>query len=134
MVFRMAADVVVLLHATFVVFVVLGGLLAIRWPRLVWVHLPAATWGAAIEIGGGLCPLTPLENMLRERAGGTRYGSDFIEHYLLPVLYPAGLTHDIQVWLGGLVIGVNLSIYVGVIWIRRSRGRRLDPDDPGHAT
>jgi len=134
MVFRMAADVVVLLHATFVVFVVLGGLLAIRWPRLAWVHLPAAIWGASIEIGGGLCPLTPLENMLRERAGGTRYGGDFIEHYLLPVLYPAGLTPDIQIWLGGLAIGVNVAVYLGVIWMRHSRGRAIDMGGPGHAT
>ncbi len=107
----MLADFVVVLHFLFVLFVVLGGLLVLRWPRVAWLHLPAAIWGAAIELAGGICPLTPLENSLRRQAGGTGYSGGFIEHYILPVLYPSALTRDIQLLLGILVIALNLGIY-----------------------
>ena len=86
MLFRAAADLVVALHALFVVFVLLGGLLVVRWPRLVWVHVPAAAWGVFIEFRGWICPLTPLENYLRQRGGSSAYQGEFIEHYLLPLL------------------------------------------------
>jgi Protein of Unknown function (DUF2784) len=109
--YRFLADLVLGLHVLFVLFVVLGGLLLVRWPRLVWIHLPAAVWGAMIELGGWICPLTPLENMLRARAGDAGYEGGFIEHYILPVLYPGNLTRGIQLALAGVVIVVNLGIY-----------------------
>lgn len=115
------ADLVVVAHLGFVVFVIGGGLLLLRWPRLVWLHLPAALWGAAIEFSGGVCPLTPLENTLRAQAGEAGYPGGFVEHYLLPVLYPAQLTYAVQVWLGSVVIVVNLGVYAWV-W-RRRRGQ-----------
>ena len=115
--YRILADLVVGLHALFVVFVVAGGLLALRWPWVAAVHLPAAVWGALIEFQGWVCPLTPLEKSLRAAAGQAGYQGGFIEHYLLPVLYPAGLTRNVQLILGSLVIVVNLLIY-GVL-VRR---------------
>lgn len=114
------ADTLVLVHLLFVAFVLAGGLLLLRWPRLAWIHLPAATWGAAIEFAGGICPLTPLENTLRAQAGEAAYRGGFVEHYLLPVLYPAKLTPAVQLWLGGAVVVVNLAIYV---WVWRARRR-----------
>ena len=105
-----------LVHFAFVVFVVLGGLLALRWPRLIWAHLPCALWGAVIEFTGAVCPLTPLENRLRQQAGSAGYAGGFIEHYLMPVLYPAGLTRGMQIGLGVAVIVVNLAVYG---WILR---------------
>ncbi len=105
------ADIVVIVHVAFVLFVVLGGLLATRWLRLAWLHLPAAAWGAIIELTGGECPLTPLENALRAWGGGAGYPESFVEHYLVPVLYPATLTRDVQLVLGMFVLGVNAGIY-----------------------
>ena len=105
------ADALVLLHLLFVVFVMTGGFLLVRWPRLLWLHLPAAAWGAFIEFSGGICPLTPLENSLRVLGGGSAYSGDFVERYLLPLLYPAQLTPALQQVLGGVVVGVNLLAY-----------------------
>jgi hypothetical protein len=105
-----------------VLFVVLGGLLVLQWPGVAYLHIPAAAYGAAIEFAGWVCPLTPLENWLRRRAGGTGYSGSFIEHYILPVLYPTALTRDIQLILGLLVIAANLIIYAYVIR-RLSRSR-----------
>src|SRR5215470_12064692 len=102
MAYRVLADAVVLLHATFVAFVVLGGFLTWRWRWIGWVHVPCALWGVAIEYGGWICPLTPLENALRARAGLEGYREGFVEHYLLPILYPTGLTRVSQVVLGTL--------------------------------
>jgi Protein of Unknown function (DUF2784) len=110
---------VVGVHLLFVVFVVGGGLLLLRWPALVWVHLPAAVWGVLIELFGWVCPLTPLENTLRERAGGAGYEGGFVEHYLLPVLYPGALTREVQLVLAGVVVAVNLAVYVQVVRLRR---------------
>jgi uncharacterized protein DUF2784 len=110
-IFRLLADGVVILHLTFVLFVLFGGLLTFWWPRISWLHLPAAAWGAAVEFGGWVCPLTPLEQWLRLEAGQSAYPSDFIEHYVLPVLYPAMLTHDKQIVLGTLVVVVNVAFY-----------------------
>ena len=109
--YRLLADLVLLLHLTFVLFVVAGGLLVLRWPRMAWLHLPAAAWGAVVELTGWICPLTPLENELRVLAGVDTYGAGFIEHYILSLLYPAGLTRDVQVILGMIVIGVNAAVY-----------------------
>ena len=114
------------MHALFVAFVVLGGLLALRWPWIAAAHLPAAVWGALIELRGWVCPLTPLEKSLRAAAGDAGYQGGFIEHYLLPVLYPAGLTRDVQLTLGSLVIAVNLVIY-GIVLRRRMAGARARP-------
>ena len=114
------ATLVVTLHLTFVVFVVLGGLLVLRWPWLAYAHLPAALWGAWIEFAGWVCPLTPLEQSLRLKAGEQGYSGSFIEHYLLPLLYPSALTRTIQVALGIIVIAVNLAIYGYLLRSRRS--------------
>jgi hypothetical protein len=113
------ADLVVLIHFAFVLFVVFGGLLVLRWRRVMYLHLPAAVWGAFIELAGGICPLTPLENSLRRSAGLAGYEGGFVEHYILPVLYPAGLTRGVQLTLGMLVIGINVAIY-GWILARRA--------------
>ena len=112
---RVAADVIVVLHVAFVVFVMLGGLLSLRWRRLMWLHVPAAVWGITIEYGGWVCPLTPLENYLRERGGAAMYRGDFIEHYIVPLLYPARLTHQAQILLGSLALAVNVFVYWRVL-------------------
>jgi hypothetical protein len=104
----------------FVLFVVLGGLLVLRWPRLAYVHLPAAAWGVLIEFTSSVCPLTPLEQSLRLKAGEQGYSGSFIEHYVLPLLYPSALTRTIQVALGIIVIAVNLGIYGYLLRSRRS--------------
>jgi hypothetical protein len=113
----LAADGVVVLHFAFILFVVAGGLLVLRWPRLAWLHLPVVAWGAGIEFVGWICPLTPLENRLRRAAGEAGYAQGFIEHYLLPLIYPAGLTREIQIALGLFVLGVNALVY-GYLWWR----------------
>ena len=118
---RIAADLVVVLHAAFVLFVVFGGLLALRWPAAAWLHLPAAAWGALIEFTGWICPLTPLENALRLRAGDETYAGDFVARYLLAALYPEGLSRDIQLALGAAVVIVNAAVYA--IVLRRARER-----------
>jgi uncharacterized protein DUF2784 len=115
-----AADLVVLLHFTFIVFVVLGGLLAFRFPSVAYLHLPAVAWAAAIEFSGGICPLTPLENWLRRSSGSAGYSGGFIDHYLAPLIYPSGLTRDHQLALGVLVLTINAAIY-GVLRVRRHK-------------
>ncbi len=124
MLYRILADALVAFHLGFVLFVVLGGLLVLRFPRVAWLHLPAAAWGAWVEWTDTLCPLTPLENHLRRLGGEAGYSGGFIAHYLLPVLYPAALTRGIQYVLGGLVIGVNLLAY-GALLRRARRARKL---------
>lgn len=117
-----AADAVVVVHLLFIVFAVLGGLLVWRWPWLVVLHLPAAAWGVLVELMRWPCPLTPLEQRLRVAAGEAGYSGGFIEHYVLPILYPAGLTPQIQIALGLFVLGLNLLIYAGLV---KRRWRRL---------
>jgi uncharacterized membrane protein YhhN len=114
------ADLVLGLHFLFVLFVVLGGLLVLRWPRLAYVHIPIAIYGAMIEFVGWVCPLTPLENSLRAKAGQAGYQGSFVEHYILPVLYPSALTREVQLVLGMLVLGINLGIYMLLLRRRRS--------------
>jgi len=111
MAYRLLADCVVVVHALFVAFVVLGGFLVWRWRWMAWAHVPAAVWGAVIEYQGWICPLTPLENALRARAGLAGYTGGFVEHYLIPTLYPAGLTRPTQVVLGSVVVLVNIVAY-----------------------
>jgi len=123
------ADAVVLLHVGFVLFVLLGGLLVLRWPRLAWIHLPAAAWGAWVEFAGFVCPLTPLENWLRARAGSPVYSGSFVDQYLMPLLYPAALSREVQWALGTAVVVVNLIVYVALV--RRGRRRPTGPHSPG---
>jgi Protein of Unknown function (DUF2784) len=113
------ADLIVILHLAFIAFVVTGGVLVLRWPRAAWVHLPAAAWGAAVEFFGWICPLTPLESRLR----GNDTAGDFVAHYLLPLVYPAALTRELQWFLGAGVIAVNVAIYV-IAFRRRTRRHR----------
>lgn len=115
----LAADLVLVLHLAFILFVVFGGLAALRWPRAAWIHLPVAAYGAAIELVGWVCPLTPLENRLRRRAGQAGYEGGFIEHYLIPIVYPEGLTPGLQMALGIGVILLNVLVYGFVV--RRHR-------------
>lgn len=118
---RILVTAVVLVHMAFVAFVVAGGVLALRWPRAAWIHLPAALWGTLITLVGVTCPLTPLENWLRVRAGATPYETGFLEHYLLPILYPVAMTRGLQIATGVFVIGANLLVYWRVF--RRSLAR-----------
>ncbi len=118
MLYRWLADGVVVLHFAFVLFVVLGGLLVLRWPRLAWIHVPVVIWGALIEFVGFTCPLTPLENWLRERGGERGYAGGFIEYYIIPALYPRGLTRTVQIVLGGIVL-LNAGAVYGLLWRRR---------------
>ena len=121
MVFRSLADLLVGLHFLFVLFVVGGGFLTWRWPRVAWAHVPVALWGALIELAGWICPLTPLENDLRRAAGDAGYAGGFIEHHVIPVVYPAGLTREIQLALGLAVIMINAVAYGGLVWRRRRK-------------
>ena len=111
MVYPLLADLVLIVHLTFVIFVLCGGLLVLRWQWIAWLHLPAALWGAIVEFTGWICPLTPLENWLHSQGGGTSYRSDFIAQYLLSVLYPGDLTRNIQLLLGTVVIILNVAVY-----------------------
>lgn len=116
--YGLLADLVVIVHFAFVLFVVFGGALVLRRPLLAWLHLPAALWGAAIEIAGGICPLTPLELWLRARAGEAGYGGGFVEHYIVALLYPGGLTRGHQIALGLAVAAINALVYL-ILWRRR---------------
>ena len=116
------ADFLVVLHLAFIIFVVAGGFLTIKWRRLILFHPPAALWGALIEFFGWLCPLTPVEQKLRRAGGAAGYSGTFVEHYLLPVIYPAGLTREIQIFLGASILALNLVAYtLLVIKILRDR-------------
>lgn len=118
MILRVLADAVLVAHGLFVLFVVLGGLLVLYRPRLAWLHLPAAAWGALIEFAGWICPLTHLENWLRVEGGGAAYAGGFIERYLTAAIYPDGLTRNTQFVLGALVIAINALVYWR-LWRRR---------------
>ena len=117
MIYRALADGVLVVHLAFVLFVVLGGLAALRWPRVAWVHLPVAVYGAAIEFIGFVCPLTPLEVALRRRGGEAGYAGGFIDHYVTAAIYPEGLTRGVQLALGAAVLAVNAVVYA--VWLRR---------------
>jgi hypothetical protein len=121
--YSLLADLLLLAHGAFVLFVVAGGLLVLRWPGVAWLHLPAALWGAGIEFTGRICPLTPLENAWRRAAGETSYQGGFIEHYVTAALYPSGLTRTIQLALGVLVVTLNGWVY-WTLWRRRRASAR----------
>jgi hypothetical protein len=118
--YALLADAIVVAHFAFIIFAVAGGLLVLRWPRLIWLHLPAAAWAAAVALFGWICPLTPLENRLRVLAGDAPYTGDFVDRYLLPLIYPIGLTRDTQMLLGLGVLLLNVGVY-GWLWRRRRR-------------
>jgi hypothetical protein len=118
--YGLLADLTVVVHAAFIVFAAAGGVLALRWRWMPWLHLPAVAWAAFIECSGGLCPLTPLENRLRTRAGGSSYEGDFIERYLVPIVYPTGLTRSMQIALAAGLVIANVAVYA-VVWRRRRR-------------
>ena len=118
--YRLLADLVVILHLAFLLFTVLGGLVVLRWRWFPWIHLPAAIWGGFVEVTGRVCPLTVLENWLRLAGGGPGYERDFIERYVVPIVYPPGLTREIQLALGALLIVVNGAIYM-IAWRCRTK-------------
>ncbi len=121
MLYRVLADLVVATHFMFIIFVVAGGLLVVKRRSVAWFHVPAVIWGSMAVLARWICPLTPLENALREKAGEAGYQTGFIEHYLLPVIYPGGSTRTVLIALGALLVALNLAIYVWVI--RRSFSR-----------
>ena len=123
MLHRLAADAVLAAHFAFIAYVVLGGVVVVRWPRTAFLHLPAAAWGAFVELTGRGCPLTEWENVLRMRAGESGYGESFIEHYVLPLVYPGQLTRTHQLWLAALVVAINVAVYAWVLQKRRARRR-----------
>lgn len=126
MLYDLLADAVILLHLLFILFAVLGGLLVLRWNKLIWLHIPILTWAVIIEINRWICPLTPLENWLWEQTGDMGYSGGFIEHYIVPIIYPAGLTTEIQIMLALGILAINIPIYGWYIQRKRKmRPRRL---------
>lgn len=123
MTYRLAADLVVLVHLGFILFVLFGGFLTLRWRGLLWLHLPAVVWGVLVELLGWYCPLTPLEQGLRRTAGETGYSGGFIEHYIVPLIYPSGLTRETQFIFAAIVIGLNGCAYGWLLWrLHNKRG------------
>ena len=125
MLYRLLADIVVVLHLSFIVFVLAGGFLAVRWPRLAWLHLPVVAYGALIEFFSWVCFLAPFENWLRLKSGSTGYETSFTEHYILPLIYPSELTYRLQVILGILVLTINLAAYTLLFRKLRAGRHRL---------
>lgn len=121
---RFAADVVLVLHLAFILFVVLGALLVLRYTWIAWLHIPAAIWGAWVELTNRICPLTILENALRSRAGQSGYSESFVEHYIVPVIYPPGLDRSLQFWLAGILVTINVVLYA--LWLLRRRKTRIN--------
>lgn len=123
MVSRIIADLLLILHLAFIVFVVLGGCFVVKWRHLAFIHIPAALWGALIEFQGWFCPLTPLEQYFRKMTGPA-YQGGFVEHYLVPLIYPAGLTRKVQIALGLIVVAVNIVVYCFILarLLRKKRG------------
>ena len=121
MIWGVLADLVVATHFLFILFMALGGLLTLRWRRFPWLHVPAAAWGVLLELRGWICPLTPLEIRLRRAGGDAGYDGGFVEHYLLPMIYPSELTREIQVGLGLALVVVNVLVYA---FVRRALVRR----------
>ena len=118
--YGLLADAVVVLHLLFILFVLFGAWTAVRWRWIVWIHIPAVLWAAIVECAGWICPLTPLENALRYRHEGGAYAGDFVQHYLLPLIYPAELTRSLQIALGVMVLAVNLVAYGHFLRLRRT--------------
>lgn len=125
MFYRYAADAVLLLHLAFIAFAVFGGLLAVWRRKALFIHLPAAAWGVFVELTGRVCPLTSLENTFRIKAGTAGYSESFVEHYLLGIIYPAGLTREIQYFLAALVAVINAAVYLWLFCRFRYKKRPL---------
>lgn len=121
MIYSFLADLLVVFHLVFILYVIAGALLIIKWPKTLWLHLPSCFWGMTVEFTGWICPLTPWEIQLRRLAGEEGYTGSFIEHYLIPIIYPSGLTREVQMVLGGTVLIVNLSLYTLILIKRRNR-------------
>ncbi len=119
---RLLADFIVTFHLLFIAFAVVGGLLVLRWPRLMYVHLPAVAWATLVEVMSWSCPLTRWEKFFRERYGEGGYSGGFVDHYLIPIIYPAGLTDQIQLGIGIFVFTVNTVVY-GILTKRLRRAR-----------
>jgi len=115
MLYQTLATLVALLHGAFILFVIIGGAAVLRWPKLAWIHLPAAIWGMLIEFAGWYCPLTSIENALLRRAGLAGYSDGFVAHYLFAVIYPNGLTRGMEVAIGAFVLIVNLGVYARLL-------------------
>jgi ADP-ribose pyrophosphatase YjhB (NUDIX family) len=130
-IYAFLADIVLLLHLVFVLFVALGGFLVWRWRALAWLHLPAVFWGVFVELAGAMCPLTPLEVVWRERAGEAGYSGGFLEHYVTALLYPEGLTRELQIALGTLVLAINVAAYSILLRRVRTRSSTSDRRAPG---
>ncbi len=123
--FRFLADLLVLGHFVFILFAILGGLLVLRWRRLIWLHLPAASWTVIVQICPWYCPLTTWENHLRMLGGEAGYTTSFVEHYLLPILYPTALTREMEIFLGIIALVINLSVYAWVFYrIKKAIGTK----------
>ncbi len=116
MLYQVTADLLVLIHLAFIVFVIIGGFTVLKWRWLILLHIPAVVWGALVEMKGWICMLTPWENSLRQLAGQEGYGGGFIEHYIMPLIYPVALTHNIQIVMGLVVVAINLCIYCFVAY------------------
>ena len=127
MTYLLLADALVVVHFAFIVFVVSGALTTYRWPKMAWAHIPCALWGAWIEMTGGICPLTPIEVHFRRMGGSEGYAGGFIEHYLVPIIYPSGLTRAHQLLLGGLVVAINLGAYGLLLWRHSASTPLADP-------
>lgn len=123
MLYRALADLVLIIHLAFVLFVIAGSFAVLRWPRAAWLHLPAVIWGTYVEFSGRICPLTPMENALRHRGGEAGYSGGFIEHYLTALIYPDGLTRRTQMVLGSIVVVLNV---VGYLLVLRRMRRRFE--------
>ena len=119
MIYLVLADLVLILHFLFILFVMLGAVLVFRWKRVAWIHVPCALWGAWIEFQGWICPLTPVENHFRRLGGEAGYSGGFIEQYLVPLIYPSGLTRGTQIQLGVVVVAINVAVYGLIVWRRR---------------
>ena len=125
MIAGIAADLLIVVHFAFIAFVVLGGLLVLKWGKVSVLHIPCALWGALIEFRGWICPLTPLERHFREAAGGAGYTGGFIDRYVMPLVYPEGLTREMQISLGIIVFVINLCVY-GLVLVNRAKGNERD--------
>ncbi len=128
MLFRLFADTIIIIHFLFILFVILGGLLSLLNRHWIYFHLPAVVWGVVIEFTGWICPLTPIENHFRHKGGTLMYEGGFVEHYLIPVIYPVGLTHEIQYILGALVVGINVVIYFYIFKYWAGRKKLTSPE------
>jgi hypothetical protein len=125
MLYRLLADLILVMHLGFIIFVVAGGLLALKWRWMPFVHLPAVAWGVFVELAGKVCPLTPFENVLRESAGASGYEGGFIEHYLIPLIYPGEPSRHLPILLAALVVVANVIAYF-VVWRYQRKTARVE--------